>query len=192
MVPFYLAGLAILTSLGLAGIFARIHWSPPLIVDTSSAMLIYGIYFGIFKKFCWKWKWLRSIDVVSTPILEGTWTGTVQTSFPLEAPTQDVNVTIGQDWTHILIRLHGPTSGSRSLSGSMTVTTGECTVTYEYLNEPNVDAVETMQIHYGTASLMLTGEDKLEGHYYSGRGRQNVGSLKLRRIAPANSHSPGH
>ena len=181
MVPFFLAVLAVLTSWALTSLFALIHWSPPLSVDVSSVMLIYGVYYWLFKKFCWRWKVMRSIGAVSTPILEGTWTGTVQTSHPLDAPTQPVKVTIGQDWTHILIRLRGSNSHSRSLSGSMTVTEDECTVTYEYRNEPNPDAVETMQIHYGTASLVLTGDDQLEGHYYSGRGRQNVGSLKLHR-----------
>jgi hypothetical protein len=58
-----------------------------------------------------------------------------------------VAVIIGQDWTDILVRLRGAKSHSRSLSGSMVVTEDECVLIYEYINEPNPDAEETMQIH---------------------------------------------
>jgi len=63
----------------------------------------------------------------------------------------------------------------------MVVTEDECILIYDYLNEPKSDAVETMQMHRGTARLVLAGADELEGDYYTGRGRKNAGSIRLRR-----------
>lgn len=63
----------------------------------------------------------------------------------------------------------------------MVVTEDECILIYDYLNEPNSDAVETMHMHRGTARLVLTGADQLEGDYYTGRDRSNIGVIKLRK-----------
>ena len=93
-------------------------------------MLLYGVYYWLFKTFCWRWKWLSTVNIISTPILEGSWVGKAQTSYVQDAPVQDapvhdVEVIIGQDWTDMLIRLRGPNSTSRSLSGSMLISEDE-------------------------------------------------------------------
>lgn len=181
-VPLYLAILAVVTSIAMMALFAKIAWTPPAYVDISSVMFVYGFYYGFFKQVGWKWAWLRRLGVISTPILEGTWDGTVQSDYDGEnRPAHHVEVIIGQDWTDILIRLRGPKSHSHSVSGSMVVTEDECVVIYDYLNEPRPDAEETMHMHRGTARLVLTGKDELEGDYYTGRGRKNAGGIKLHR-----------
>jgi hypothetical protein len=63
----------------------------------------------------------------------------------------------------------------------MVVTEDECILIYNYLNEPNPGTVETMHMHRWTARLVLTGTDRLEGDYYTGRDRNNIGVIKLRR-----------
>jgi len=182
MVPFYLGAISILLSLGLAALFRKICWTPPLWLDVSSVMFLYGLLYGFFKRVAWKWGWLRRLGVVSTPILDGTWSGTVQSDYDgVIRPAHAVEVVIGQDWTEIVIRLRGPKSHSHSVSASMVVTEDECILIYDYLSEPNSDAVETMQMHRGTARLVLTGSDQLEGDYYTGRGRKNAGGIKLLR-----------
>jgi len=184
MVPLYLGALSILLSWALTVFFEAIQWTPPLYVDVASVMLLYGLVYELFDRVAWKWKWLRRLGVVSSPTLEGTWRGSVWSDYEGENTTFDelsVEVIIKQDWTHIEIRLRGPSSHSRSLSASMVVTEDDCILIYEYLNEPNHDAVNTMQMHRGTARLELTGGDELQGDYYSGRGRQNTGGMKLRR-----------
>jgi len=180
MVPFFLAVLAVFTTFALTALFATFHWTPPASVDVTSTMAIYGVYYWLFKKFCWKWKWLRSVGIVSTPIIEGTWVGTVKTSHAEGAPRHNVHAAIGQDWTDILIRVQGPNSHSRSTSASMTVTEDETLLIYQYLNEPNADAPETLQIHYGTGRVTLRN-DELQGEYYTGRGRLNIGTIQLLR-----------
>lgn len=181
-VPLYLAILAVVTSLILAAIFRKIDWIPPLWVDVSSVMFLYGIFYGVFKEYGWKWGWLRGLTRISTPILSGEWTGIVQSNFDGAVGAEHaVTVTIGQDWTDIVIRLVGPNSKSHSLSASMVVTEDECILIYDYLNEPNQNAAQTMHMHRGTARLILTGNDRLEGDYYTGRDRNNIGIIRLRR-----------
>jgi len=65
----------------------------------------------------------------------------------------------------------------------MLIAEDETVLIYEYINEPNGNAVEILPMRYGTARRVLTGDDQLEGHYYTGEGRQNVGGLKLRKMA---------
>ncbi len=185
MVPFYLAILSVFASLGLAAFLRRICWTPPLWLDVSSVMFLYGLFYGFFKRVAWKWGWLRRLGVISTPILDGRWGGTVQSDYDgVTRSPHDVEVIIGQDWTEIIIRLLRPelnSSKSHSLSASMVVTEDECILIYDYLNEPNPGAAATMHMHRGTARLVLTGTDRLEGDYYTGRDRNNIGVIKLRR-----------
>ncbi len=181
-VPFYLAILAVLSSLSLAALLHKIEWTPPLWVDFTSVMGLYGLLYGFFKGAAWKWGWLRGLVGVSTPLLSGTWKGTVQNHYDGGAgQVHDVEVIIGQDWTHITVRLIAHNSKSHSLSASMDVTEDECVLIYDYLNEPKPDAVKTMHMHRGTARLILTGADRLEGDYYTGRDRENIGVIKVRR-----------
>ena len=181
-VPFYLAILAVISSLVLAALLRKICWTPPLWVDFTSVMGLYGVLYGFFKRVAWKWGWLRNVVSVSTPMLAGTWSGTVQSDYDgVTRPAHDVEAVIGQDWTEIVIRLIGPNSKSHSLSASMVVTEDECIMIYDYLNEPNADAPDTMHMHRGTARLVLTETDRLEGDYYSGRDRNNIGLIKLQK-----------
>jgi hypothetical protein len=145
-------------------------------------MGLYGLLYGFFKRVAWKWGWLRRLGIISTPILEGTWRGTVESDYDgTVRPPCDVEVVIGQDWTEIIIRLIRPSSKSHSLSASMVVTEDECILIYDYLNEPNADALEAMHMHRGTVRVVLTGTDRLEGDYYTGRDRNNIGVIKLQR-----------
>lgn len=76
--------------------------------DVSSVMFLYGIFYGLFKEYGWKWDWLRRLTGVSTPVLSGHWAGTVQSDYDGAAgQAHAVEVTFGQDWTHITVRLVG-------------------------------------------------------------------------------------
>ena len=57
-------------------------------------------------------------------------------------------------------------------------------IIYTYRNTPKSDAEETMQMHIGTTSLLLSNNgNKLEGQYYSGRGRLNTGTISLTKVS---------
>lgn len=181
-VPFFLAVLAMFSAFALTAFYDAIHWSPPACVDAPGTLALYGIYYWLFKMYGWRSKLLRRVAVISTPLLEGAWTGTTQTSHEGEAgPVKAVEVNIGQDWTDICITLRSDASNSHSTSASMTVSPDGAVLVYEYMNTPLPGQVDTMQIHFGTARLSLAGENTLEGDYYSGRGRQTIGRLQLKR-----------
>jgi hypothetical protein len=73
-------------------------------------------------------------------------------------------------------------STSRSLAASLLLNQPEGpTLIYQYRNEPKPNAEKTMHAHMGTALLRLKNAECMEGEYYSGRDRQNYGSLILRR-----------
>lgn len=180
-VPFYLAVISVFASLGIAALLRWRNLTPPLWLDVSSVMFLYGIFYGFFKRLAWKWKWVRTIASVSTPMLEGEWVGTVQSDYEgVIGQAHDVTVKIGQDWTEITILLTSQYSKSHSLSASMTVTEDECIIIYDYLNEPNLGTAATMHMHRGTARLILKN-GSLEGDYYTGRDRNNTGVIRLRR-----------
>lgn len=98
------------------------------------------------------------------------------------ATVTDINVTIEQTWTSMIVRVESTGSVSRSVSANLTVGS-EMSLSYEYINEPRVSADATMHTHRGTARFVVKpGDAVLEGDYYSGRDRQTFGTARLERI----------
>jgi hypothetical protein len=62
----------------------------------------------------------------------------------------------------------------------MLIAEDETVLIYEYINEPHGDAVETLPMRYGTARLVVTGDNSTRRSLPHGEGA-NVGGLKLRR-----------
>ena len=94
-----------------------------------------------------------------------------------------VSLRIRQSWTNISIFLRGKESRSLSLTASiLTQETEGVILSYQYRNDPNVDAPAALMPHYGTTRLVLSPDEAtLDGDYYSARGRQNIGILHLKR-----------
>jgi hypothetical protein len=148
-------------------------------------MGFYGVFYTLFEKKLWRTGILRQFGLVRVPILEGAWKGTITTSFDEHAATHNVEVQICQTWTRIAVNLRGKDSTSHILAATLLTESPEGVVlSYQYRNEPLPQAVGTMQIHYGTARLTLSNTGRLEGEYYSGRGRQNFGSIRIERKRP--------
>lgn len=181
-IPLVLAGLAIAAALGFSRLLARLAFTVPWWIDAPSTMGIYGIMHTLFDKKLWRINLLRQFGLVKLPILEGDWHGTLSTSFDEHASRHDVEVQIKQSWTRIVLSLRGRDSKSHTVAATLLTESFEGVVfSYQYRNEPLPHAVETMQIHYGTARLTLADSGVLEGEYYSGRGRQKYGSIRLER-----------
>jgi len=162
----------------------RLPWwaSPP--IDT---MAFYGLFYWIFDHYIWKWPLIHRLRITQIPDLSGTWRGHVQ---PTETNSVsaglgsevEITLTIQQTWAHLLITGRTNLSKSHSLSGSLIVR-DECSISYEYLNEPSAPAPATMHAHRGTAMLLIDKtRTKLEGEYYSGRDRQNIGTIRLTQV----------
>lgn len=190
-IPFFLAGGAIAAAFWTAHLVSvnqiALPWwlSPPL--DT---MAFYGGLYWLFDQFIWKWPLLRRLKITRTPNLAGTWTGVVRPSAANGASQSlgtetAIAVDIQQTWTHLSITGRTAQYRSHSLSGSL-ITVDECSISYEYINEPLAVAPVTMHAHRGTAMLAIDKSlSELEGEYYSGRDRQNIGAISLRRIGSA-------
>jgi hypothetical protein len=149
-------------------------------------MALYGIFYGLFDKYIWKWNVLRRFSIVRIPNLTGTWSGEVR---PVETPgissglrvATEITITIRQSWTTISVNGQTRLSNSHSLSGSL-LTDEECSLSYEYVNEPSPAASTTMHTHRGVARLSLNNTcTEFDGEYYSGRDRQNIGTIHLKR-----------
>lgn len=180
-IPLYLAALSViaayLLNIGLKAAKLEVPWW----VDAPSVIGFYGIFYAVFDKWLWRSSLMRKLGLVKLPDLNGTWVGHVASSFDAHANKHEAKLFICQTWTRISITLRTEKSESRSLIGGIITQNSAANILdYEYGNEPRADAKDTMHAHRGTARLMLGGTGSscvLEGDYYSGRGRQNYGTL---------------
>jgi hypothetical protein len=182
-ITFGLAVLAVATAWLFGRLLGLIHFVVPWWFDAPSTMGFFGFFYTIFDRIVWRQRWVRRIGLVKVPVLEGKWKGEVRSSFDEHAQAHEVSVIITQSWTRISLVLKSANSVSQTLVASLLVDTPEGAVlSYQYRNEPKPGALGTMQIHYGTARLVLRDAAALDGDYYSGRGRRNFGSLTLYRV----------
>jgi len=183
-VPLLLAAVAIGLSLGLSSLLESFKISIPAWVDITSVPLLYGIFYTLFDMYCWNWWIFRQAGLVKVPLLEGVWKGHVLSSFDNFKTKHAVEMTIKQHWTKMRITFRGESSASHSILAAVFVDAPDGVVLdYEYLSEPAPGALEAMQIHHGTARLSIAAPTRMEGQYYTGRGRSNHGSIQMTRGA---------
>jgi hypothetical protein len=152
-------------------------------INTPSVLGVIGLLYKLFDKWIWRICLLRTLGIIKTPDLNGEWEGYVATSFDEYADHHSVSVKIHQGWTRISIFLKSSRSESHSLTASiLTCQPGGVRISYEYENEPKSFAESTMHAHRGTAILKLQDLNELEGEYYSGRDRNNFGSMYLKKM----------
>ena len=130
----------------------------------------------------WRWQFLRVMRLIRLPDLSGAWAGTIASSYSGFEKVQQVTVTIEQKWTRMVVHLNAEESRSWSVTASVLTNAPEGLVLiYLFDNEPKAESVETMHRFRGTAVLVSAAHGLLEGYYYTGRGRETHGSLKLCR-----------
>ena len=152
------------------------------LLPVPSIVLVFGVSYWAFDNWLWRCRVLRVMRLVSVPDLRGAWTGTIVSSYTEFEKKHPVTVTIEQTWTKMAVRLSAAESRSWSITASVLTNAPEGVVlTFLFDNQPEAEAVSTMQRFRGTAVLVRTAHDLLEGHYYTGRGRATHGSIKLRR-----------
>ena len=148
-------------------------------IESPSVLFFYGLFFIIFDK--WLWQYFKKIKFVKTPNLNGEWSGNLKSSFDSHSAEVEATLKIFQTWTRIKILLTTNQSSSQSETASIVIDVPEGNyLSYQYINEPKSSAVDTMSIHRGTVRLIFDEKkNTLNGEYYSGRDRQNFGSLKF-------------
>lgn len=160
--------------------------SPPWWLAAPGILGTYWGLFGLFDRWLWRMPLVRAVASVRIPDLQGSWSGTVEQTSGEGSSQRQATVDIKQRWSSISIALKTGESTSMShVAGFETEQAGEAALVYEYLNEPRADAVETMATHRGFArvKLELSGPQvtRLNGDYYTGRGRETFGVINLSR-----------
>lgn len=153
-------------------------------MTTPSFGAFYSVFYWLFDRHVWRLKPLHRLGLVKIPDLNGSWTGSVDSSYGEKESIQPVSLTITQTWSRIAIRLDSDHSRSYSQTGSirnLDLSTPE--LAYIYWNEPNSNAADSMEAHRGTAILELS-EPSLAGLYYTGRGRRETGAIEVTRVVP--------
>ncbi len=182
-VLFGLAVLAVGAAWSLSRILNGTQIAVPWWLDAPSTMGFFGIFFALFDRYVWRARMLHRIGLLKVPVLAGEWRGHVVSSFDDHKKPREVRVRIEQTWLRIVVLLSSDTSNSHTLTAAIEVHAPEgIALSYQYENQPQPGAVKTMEIHLGTARLIFADGRVLDGYYYSGRGRQEYGSIHLARV----------
>jgi len=176
---FWLALIAWGVSLLMGRFFEIISWTPPVWLDVPGVLAIFGLLCSWFEKQLWRLAPIRALGI-STPMIAGRWSGAARSSYDDYVEGHRITATIHQTWTTISICVESQHSRSRSSAAAISIGI-ENSIIYCFENQPKVGAPDTMHSHGGTTALRI-GPDKLEGEYYSGRDRQNMGTMTLERV----------
>lgn len=156
----------------------------PFYVEAPSISFIYGLLFYFFDRYLWKLNFFKKLNIIIAEDLNGEWTGKAKSSFDEFNNEIDVKLIIKQTATKITIQGKFNQSKSISLNANFEKSEVDDSVAlfYFYRNEPNYDAIKTMSTHEGSVKLIYNKEENsLEGYYYSGRDRNNHGTIKVCR-----------
>lgn len=160
---------------------STIDFKPQWWLSVPSFAGAYSALYWLFDRYIRRFGLLRTVGLVAVPDLGGQWIGEVKSSYADLGATTAVSVTVLQRWSRISIILETTQSRSRSVAATFLTVDVPCPeLSYLYVNEPRGDAPDTMHMHRGTVILGAT-EDSLEGDYYTGRDRREIGTLKLWR-----------
>lgn len=175
---------------GIAGVVAFVYsafvaWrkiAVPWWVETPSIMSVYGMVYWLYNRHGWKWR-LWGFRFSEIPDFSGTWFGELHSSHA-EGTKLHGMVHVHQTWKNLCVEFDFQESRSYSVMAAVNVTPGPTEgLTFQYTNAPRHGATETMNAHVGLNHLRLSPDGKiLEGDYFSGRGRQTFGWMKLVRI----------
>jgi hypothetical protein len=186
-----LAAGATVSAFLLREILQSVSVQPPWWIDAPSVLGFFGLYWTVFDHVVWRWRVARWVNWTDAPDLSGSWTATVDTTHEGAPFATQGRVKIRQTASRLSVSIRWDQSRSYSVSGIVQIGGGaEPELIYQYVNEPNPNALATMQIHRGTAWLELVSPTELVGEYYSGRGRRQVGKLSLVRT-DGPLHGPG-
>jgi SMODS-associating 2TM, beta-strand rich effector domain len=180
VMPLLVAVISLALAVIVHGVIEAAGVGVPWWIDTPTPLALYGVLWLGLDRVAWRWRVLRALRLVKVPDLHGQWKLGGQSDF--ETMTEFTGTaTVRQTWTHISIETETDQSRAHSVSASILLgPSARPRVTYQYVNEPKANAVETLQSHTGTGWLEFE-DGALVGEYYGGRGSRNIGTLRLVR-----------
>jgi SMODS-associating 2TM, beta-strand rich effector domain len=179
-IPFFLAGASMLLVLLLKQIPGMPEWVP-----IPSAFALYGIFYKLFDRFWWKWKWLTAVGIIQTPNLNGNWLMETTSSKSNYEITYKGRLRIEQTWTRVSLFFEGSNATSTSEMAAISIRNHSFfTVRWEYLSRKKPEFSDEDYMHYGITRLQWTGSDamdSLEGDYYTDRSRHQYGQVTIKK-----------
>lgn len=174
---------AIWLALAAASIVTGDTYGLSLIVDLLPLILLLAY---AFERRGWRAQWLHP-RWVSTPVVIGTWRGTLTHYGEDDAPIDKVvYLTVRQTLTTASVRLLSDESTSEQVAGGPAMTeSGYPGIAYTYRNKPRIGLRHaTSNIHYGGALVEIVGEPAtgLNGDYWA--ERKTKGEFSFREHAP--------
>jgi len=180
--------VAVLLAVALAYLFGKaidaLQIQIPWYLESPSILGFFGAIYWLYDKYIWKTKWIQKVDWIKTPNISGKWNVEIRTSHGDFTETVSGKAIIRQTAFKISIALETDTSTSNSIHAALmrTEKVSEYELTYNYINHPKADSLETMSIHMGTTHVSIADDSqKIDGEYYSGRNRQNFGRVTFSR-----------
>jgi hypothetical protein len=173
--------VSVFLALGLSRLTKALQWEIPWWVDAPSVVGFFSILMVLFDRVLWRWSPVRQCGISTTPLLAGTWLAEITSSYDGHVTKREGRVYIRQTWTQILITLKTDDSSSDSIAACISASGQFPHIWYGYRNSPLSHAVATMQAHPGASEMELVSADRLEGEYFSGRGRKNHGRIVFQR-----------
>jgi hypothetical protein len=153
---------------------------PPWWLEVPSVISWYGLLWVLFDRWLWDSKAARIAGLVAVPNLSGRWTASLTSSHDSHVKNYRGELVITQTWNRISISLKTADSRSVSTAASIVTNGADAMLMYHYVNTPRTGTVASMEAHSGTVELHWSpGAVRLEGSYFSGRGRQTIGHMTL-------------
>lgn len=156
----------------------------PWFIESPSILGFFGAIYWLYDKYLWKTSLIQKLDWIKTPNISGKWNAQIKTSHDDFSEIVSGKAIIRQTAFKISIALETETSRSNSIHAALmrTEKVSEYELTYNYINHPKADSIETMSIHFGTTHVSITDdENQMDGEYYTGRNRQNFGRITFHK-----------
>lgn len=183
----FLAVIAVVASWMIVTILSPFDW-PEWLVSAPSLAGAFGVIYGLFDRFIWKWRLWSCLNLVSIRDLSGTYEGDLISTWKDSSgdpTTRTIRIVITQTWTRLRVEMEvfGDSSSSVSTSalGSVTSDGTTSSLSYMYRNRVNpAVADEDMGDHDGAADVRIYADGRLEGRYFNSRPR--AGTIKAARV----------
>ena len=155
------------------------------IVRLPTAVAVYSVLLFVFVKWLWRLRIFRRWLVI-TPDLQGTWKGTLKSTWTDPDTKQKVapkKMTLVIKQTLLTISCVMYTDESESFSNTAQINedddSGIFQLSYNYTNRPKASVRERSEIHDGAAILKVNESERtLEGEYWT--SRKTTGEIRLK------------
>jgi len=153
----------------------------PIWIETPSILGIFYLGIYVYSNYLWKIKYVKYLRLPLIPNLNGVWDAVLISSYNQKIIKAKVKIIHSYSTFTMILETDESTSNTNIAYFDLE-DPHNMTITYNFLSKPKGNAAQTMNIHEGTATLIIDEKQTaLQGTYYTGRGRQTYGDINLTR-----------